>query len=139
MRIKGVYTVEAVFIMSICVWVMMALCYGGMYVHDKVVLESVSNGETAAWLSSMESKEESQWKKDLKQELDKKLFLFQIRSVKVTSGWKEKKVQIRYRVPVSWKLLKKIFMENRSEAVYETSRENITPAKSMWEGEENHG
>ena len=58
MRMKGVYTVEAVFIMSICIWVMVALCYGGMYVHDIVVLESVTNEEVAAWLSSSGQKQE---------------------------------------------------------------------------------
>lgn len=139
MRIRGVYTVEAVFIMSICVWVLIALCYGGIYVHDRVVLESVTNEETAAWLSSTERGEESRWRGDLEQELDKRLFLFRIRSVKVTSGWKEKKIRICYTMPVSWRLLKRIFMGNRSEAVYETSREDIVPAKHMWEMEGSDG
>ena len=86
MRMKGVYTVEAVFIMSICIWVMVALCYGGMYVHDIVVLESVTNEEVAAWLSSSGQKQEKVWLADLRKDLDNKLFLFQVRTVKVKSG-----------------------------------------------------
>ena len=86
MRMKGVYTVEAVFIMSICIWVMVALCYGGMYVHDIVVLESVTNEEAAAWLSSSGQKQEKVWLADLRKDLDNKLFLFQVRTIKVISG-----------------------------------------------------
>lgn len=138
MKLRGVYTVEAVFIMSICIWVLVALCYGGMYVHDAVVLESVVNGETASWLSVPEQTEEKLWKEGLRRELDKKLFLFQVQAVKVKSGWKEKKIQVHYTVPVSWKKLKEIFCGNKPEVVYETTREKVVPAKSMWEREKSH-
>jgi len=139
MRMKGVYTVEAVFIMSICIWVMVALCYGGMYVHDIVVLESVTNEEAAAWLSSSGQKQEKVWLADLRKDLDNKLFLFQVRTVKVKSGWNEKKIRVHYTVPVSWNLLKKILSGNKSEIVFETVRETLVPAESMWEKEIKHG
>lgn len=117
----------------------MALCYGGMCVHDIVVLESVTNEEAAAWLSSSGQKQEKVWLADLRKDLDKKLFLFQVRTVKVKSGWNEKKIRVHYTVPVSWNLLKKILSGNKSEIVYETVRETVVPAESMWKKEIKHG
>lgn len=40
---KASFTVEAVFVVSICIWVLVALCYGGLYVHDRAVMVSDVN------------------------------------------------------------------------------------------------
>lgn len=135
MRVKGVYTVEAVFVMSICIWILVGICYGGMYVHDRMILASVTNGETAAWLSRTDSAETKKWCEDLKKVLDKKMFLIRIRGVKANSVLSGKKVQIHYVLPVSWSFLKKILTQGKTELAYETVREDIVPAKYMWDRE----
>ena len=45
---------EAVFVMSISIWILTALCYGGFYVHDCLVLESGTNEVTAEWIAAEE-------------------------------------------------------------------------------------
>lgn len=135
MRVKGIYTVEAVFVMSICIWILVGICYGGMYVHDRMILASVTNGETAAWLSRTDSAETKKWCEDLKKVLDKKMFLIRIRGVKANSVLSGKKVQIHYVLPVSWSFLKKILTQGKAELAYETVREDIVPAKYMWDRE----
>lgn len=135
MKIRGVYTIEAVFVVSICIWVLIAVCYGGMYVHDRVVLETVTNEELAARLSGPDRKEEKKWCGELKDKLQKKLFLFRILGVKEKSGMQSKKTEVRYSIPVSWNFLKKIFMGGKTELCFETVREDITPANYMWDSE----
>lgn len=135
MRAKGVYTVEAVFVMSISIWILVGICYGGMYVHDRIVLESVTNGEASAWLSQADSGETKTWCENLRKTLDGKMFLVQVRNVKSSTVLGGKKIQICYVLPVSWNLLKKILMQGRAELVYETVREDIVPAKYMWDSE----
>ena len=135
MRAEGVYTIEAVFVMSICIWVLVGICYGGMYVHDRIVLESVTNEETAAWLSQTDSTETKKWCENMRKKLDKKMFLAQIKNVKASPVLLGKKIQIRYALPVSWNLLKKIFMQGKAELTYEIVREDIVPAKYMWDRE----
>lgn len=132
MKVQGIYTVEAVFVMSICIWVLMAICYGGLYVHDMVVMESFTNEEAAAWLSRPDPAEKKQWCETMKKELDSRTFLIRIRSIKTKSVLQTKKVQVYFSVPVSQTLLKKIFMEGKSELLYETAREDTQPAQSMW-------
>ncbi len=135
MRRKGVYTVEAVFVMSICIWVLTAVCYCGLYVHDMVLLESVTNGEAAVWLSSSEPEKSVSWCEKVREKLDKKFLLIRIRGVKAHSVLAGRKIQIRYILPISGSLLKKIFMRGKTELVYETVREHIVPAKNKWDRE----
>lgn len=135
MRAKGVYTVEAVFVMSISIWILVGICYGGMYVHDRIVLESVTNGEASAWLSQAETEETKTWCENLRKTLDGKMFLLQVRDVRSSTVSGGKKIQIRYVLSVSWNLFKKILEQGRTELLYETVREDIVPTKYMWDSE----
>lgn len=119
--------------MNISVWVLMALCYGGFYVHDRVVLETVTNEEMAAWLSRPDSEEDKVWCGKIRETLDGKMLLFQIRRVKVRPALLNKKAEVHYTVPLTWKFLKKALTGNKKEQVYETVREEIVPAKYMWD------
>ena len=132
---KGVYTVEAVIVMSISNWVLTAICYCGLYVHDMVVLESVTNGEAASWLSAADPTESASWCRKIRKELDKKLFLTRIQRMETRSVPGGRKIQIRYVLPISGRLMKKVLMKGEAELVYETVREHIVPAKKKWDRE----
>lgn len=133
MKVRGVYTLEAVFIVSISIWILVALCYGGMYVHDRVVMESVTNEETASWLSRSGAQSEQEWRTALEKKLEQNLLILRVHSVQTTKKLQSQKVQVRYSVPVSWTLLKKIWSGNKNTVVYETEREDVVPAKYKWD------
>lgn len=130
-KVRGSYTVEAVFIVTICVWVLMAILYCGLYIHDRIVLSSTVNEETAAWLASGDMSE-AQWKKEMRECLERKLFLFTICDVSDKTGWNTKTVTVRYSIPVTEALLKHILSENKVQPSYETKREDIEPARYKW-------
>ena len=85
MMCRGYYTVEATFIVTICVWMLVALCYTGFYVHDELLLESEGNEQTAAWIAEGR-KEREKWEKQLRSILQKKMFLLKISAVDAKKG-----------------------------------------------------
>lgn len=125
------YTVEAVFIVSMCVWILIALCYGGFYVHDRLLLASEINEHTAEWISRGTEKKD-EWKKEQKAGLQKKMFLFQIQRIRIKNELKTQNVQVTYTVPISWNTMKKLFTGNSSSLTCDAEREVIEPARSMW-------
>lgn len=134
MRRDGYYTVEAVFIVSICLWVIIALCYTGLYVHDSLLLESAGNEQTAEWAAAGTEKREK-WEKCTKKELQRKMFLFQIKSVNAKKGLNGIKVKVRFSLPVSWKKLKQMLSKEKSELAEEIERENVQAARYLWDYE----
>lgn len=134
MRRGGYYTVEAVFIVSICIWVLIALCYTGFYVHDSLLLESGSNEQTAAWIADG-TKDKAKWEKEVKKALQTKMFLIRIKSVKAEKGLAHVKVKVHYDLPISWIKLKQMLSRGKSEQKEETERENVQAARYLWDYE----
>lgn len=128
---EGYYTVEATFIVSICVWLMIALCYGGFYVHDKLLLGSEVNDNAFSWIS-LGGKNKGKWEKSEKKNLQNKMFLFRIKRVNVKNGLTSKKIKVTYTVPISSKNIRNLFTEKKNEMIYETEREIINPAEYKW-------
>lgn len=70
---KASFTVEAVFVVSICIWVLVALCYGGLYVHDRAVMVSDVNSIVNRELIQRMSEDEGKSRK----EINEHLYLFE--------------------------------------------------------------
>lgn len=134
MRRGGYYTVEAVFVISICIWVLIALCYTGLYVHDSLLLESAGNEQTAAWIAAGAEKQ-GDWEKRTKKELQKKMFLFRVKSIKVKKKLTGIEVKMRFLLPISWKRLKQMLSQGKSELVGNIERENVRAARYLWDYE----
>lgn len=132
MKVNGYYTVEATFVVSICVWVIVALCYGGLYIHDRLVMETVTNQIAYRGFSDETNFDIGEWKTKCRKELDKSLYLMKVRTVNTDRGVNAIKIKIRYRLPISFRYLKKILSGGKTELVFETSREMIQPAKYRW-------
>lgn len=127
MRRGGYYTLEATFIVSICIWVIFALCYTGFYVHDSLLLESGVNEHLAS------GRGDNAWEKNTKRELQKKMLLLRIRQVKVKKQLTSVKVKVNYTLPVSWKKLKRMFLGSQSQQVYEAERETVKASHYRWD------
>lgn len=138
MKKDAYYTVEATFVVTICIWVLMALLYTGLYVHDRLVLETVTAGQTSAWVNMDPEKKysEGKFKKKLKKSLKKKLFILPVHGVDISSGITTKKVSVRYSLPISLSLLKRIWTGEDGDTSEEAEVVDINPARIKWDADE---
>lgn len=130
---RGSYTLEATFVVTIGIWVMIAILYSGMYTHDRVILESTVNEMTYARLSANREEKTGQWRKRVKDTLQTKLFLLRIQEVKEKKGLMWDTVTVRYTLPISWKYMKKVLAGGKAQLEYETTREVTKPVEYMWD------
>ncbi len=122
MKIRGSYTVEATFIVTIVIWIIVHICYGGMYVHDRLILGSVSNEALAFRLAIQES--ENQWNTEIKSEIQEALFFMDVSSVKIESGLASYKMSVNCTYTIFGK---------KKKYTYKTERENVNPTIYKWD------
>ena len=104
------YTVEAVFVGCITIWVILALLYSSFYIHDRMILGSEignrieSGSERGEW--SVSEKEEN----NLCRLLNEKLFLMKINQVSLTKKIASVRADVRYSLPISLSEIKALFI-----------------------------
>ena len=133
MRRSGSFTLEAVFVVSISVYVLFAIIFGGFYAHDSLVMESAVNGLASAWLSEPDGLKNAAWSGQAQRDIGQKLWLMDVTSVSVKNKWQSKEIRVKYTLPISFGLVKRILSGGKSVLVYETERENRIPAEYIWE------
>lgn len=127
----GYYTVEAVFVMMICIWVVIALCVGGLYIHDRVVLVS----ETNEVLSECIEEDEKYTASQVEERLRKQLFFLHLEKVSAKDGLTGRKVTVKYTLFSYPVLLKKIWLEGKEHAEYTAVRTKRKPTEYRWDAE----
>lgn len=130
---KAYYTVEATFVVSICVWLLFAFIYGGFYIHDRVILGSATNEMVSSRFQNGRKSVTEKWEKKVKDELERQLFLMQIEDVKGDKGLLHVKMQVRYRLPISLTKIRSIFSGGSGAATFETVRELVKPVEYKWD------
>lgn len=130
---KAYYTVEATFVVSICVWVLFALVYGGFYIHDRVLLGSLTNEMTSSRFQNGRESVTEKWELQVKSELERQLFLMQIQEVKGKKGLLTVQIQVRYRLPISLNKIKKILSGGSEGTTFVTTRELVRPVENKWD------
>ena len=133
----GYYTVEATFIVTICVVILMAILYTGLYVHDRIIVETVASRQTSCWIHQ---DEDEKWSEDgfvgeLKKDLAGKLFLFSVNHVGVDETLIIKTVNIRYGIPVSLGFLRRIWGGTDGSREESISVSEVRPAKWKWDAD----
>lgn len=126
MRAGAYYTVEAVFVMTICIWVLMALCTGGLYIHDRVILVSEINEATAESMAETEQDAAAQVRK----RLEEKMFFLRVESVTVKDRAWDRRVRVRYTF-TTYPVLEKVWKGREHEA----SGSKRKPAEYRWDAE----
>ena len=134
---SGYYTVEATFIVTICIVVLMAILYTGLYVHDRIIIETVTNRQASYWVHQNEDEKwsEEEFTDELKTDLDRKLFLFTVGHVDVDEMIILKTVKVNYRIPVSLGFLKRIWGGNDGSRQESISISEVRPAKWKWDAD----
>ena len=95
------YTVEAVFVGCITIWVILALLYSSFYIHDRMILGSeignrIECGSERGELSVSEKEENN-----LCRLLNEKLFLMKINQLSLTKKIASVRADVRYSSPSS--------------------------------------
>ena len=137
----GYYTVEATFIVTFCIIVLMAILYTGLYVHDRVVTESTLQRQTTRWIHQTEEKkwDEEVFKMKLKKELKKRLFIFSLQYVDVEDGLAKKTVKVGCRLPISIGFLKRVLGDKSGIKEESVRVADIWPAKWKWDADAARG
>lgn len=126
------YTVEAIFVVSICVWVLLALIYGSLFIHDKAILGSVTNGLTKEHFQAAGATASKEWVADVKENLSKRLFLMKIGKVEAKKGVSDVRVKVFYDLPISVANIRALFTGKSKEEYFETTGEIVQPVEDMW-------
>lgn len=119
----GYYTVEAVFVMLICISVVFSVFYGGFYVHDRMIISSVMN----------EMGDRQKEEKEIKTMLGKKLFLADIKSVKKKNGLASTEITVTYQLPIRARVLRGILQKGKAGISCTTEREVVKYTKYKWD------
>ncbi|MCR5691503.1 MAG: hypothetical protein K6G62_04705 [Eubacterium sp.] len=128
--VRASFTLEATFVVSICVWVLVALCYCGLYIHDQAILES----ETNACLARAIRSDKLEASGEIRRGLEGKLLLTEVKKVEVKDFLVYQRAQVTYDLNLSFPLLRKIFLGKKTQGSYEVFRESINAAKLRWDG-----
>ena len=134
---SGYFTVEATFVVTICIVVLMAVLYTGFYVHDRVVTEAVMQRQTTYWIHQPEEKKWSveRYKKKLKKEISKRLFLLTLNRVNVEDGLITKTISADITLPVSLSFLKRIWGGRNGTREETVKVMEIWPARWKWDAD----
>lgn len=132
---KASYTVEAVFVCSICIWVLLALMYGSFYIHDRMILGSLTSERAAEHFQRGEQPVSVQWENEMKKELSDALFLMQIQEVEAKKNPICVRVQVKYRLPISVSAIKALFSVKGKGDTYLCVRELAKPMEYRWDAD----
>ena len=132
---KASYTVEAVFVFSICLWVLFALMYGSFYIHDRMIVGSMTSEMAAEHFQRGEKNTSAQWEKEIKQKLSAALYLMQIQKVEAKKGLAGIEIQVKYRTPISISGIKALFTDKNIKDTVVIYKEMPKPMEYKWDAD----
>lgn len=132
---KAGYTVEAVFVFSICLWVLLALIYGSFYIHDRMIVGSVTGEMAAERFQRGEKDISAQWEKEVKQKLSDALYLMQIQKVEAKRGLSSVEIEVKYKIPISISGIKSLFTDKNKKDTFVIQKELPKPMEYKWDAD----
>lgn len=128
---SGYYTVEATFVMTICIVVLMSLFYSGLYIHDRTLVRSEMNQRLAEQIQ--EGREMTpEWQADVKKSIISKLFLMKVQKLEVSKGLVSVDMTVTYELPISIRKIQGIFTGEKPSVSLTVTREIVRAAEYKW-------
>lgn len=128
---SGYYTVEATFVMTICIVVLMSLFYSGLYIHDRTLVRSEMNQSLAEQIQ--EGREMTpEWRADVKKSIISKLFLMKVQKLEVSKGLVSVDMTVTYELPISIRKIQGIFTGGKPSVSLTVTREIVRAAEYKW-------
>ena len=132
---KAGYTVEAVFVFSICLWVLLALIYGSFYIHDRMIVGSVTGEMAAERFQRGEKDISAQWEKEVKQKLSDALYLMRIQKVEAKRRLSSIEIEVKYEIPISISGIKSLFTDKNTRDIFVIQKELPKPMEYKWDAD----
>lgn len=127
------YTVEAVFVGCITIWVILALLYGIFYIHDRMIMDS----HIGEWIESQGERQEvsvsEKSESELRGMLNQKLFMLKIDKVSLAKKLASIKTDVYYSVPISLSEIKSLFINAKTGHNFVLSKEVVRPMEMKWD------
>ncbi|MCM1244545.1 MAG: hypothetical protein NC293_02745 [Roseburia sp.] len=128
------FTVEAVFVMSITVWVLFAVCYLSLYAHDRTAVYSLGESFLEKTVENGKDWEERETASRLRDYLEEHLMISQVREVSVKKSLLSVSAEVLFCVDIQIPFLKKMLTGEDGKQVH-LSHEKIFPSYYMWDSE----
>ena len=129
---NGYYTVEATFVMTICIVVLMSLFYSGLYIHDRTLVRSEMNQSLAEHFHKS-GEVTSEWRTKVKESIFSKLFIMKVQKLEVSKGLASVDMTLTYELPISIRKIQSIFTGGKSSVSLTVTREIVRPAEYKWD------
>lgn len=113
-KVDAVFTVEATFVSLITFAVLLAIMFGGLYIHDRVVLQSETNEWSAEYVDC--AVDRTSFCNGLKESLKKKLYITTVIGVDTKKQITEHEFTVKYKVNTSFELMKRLFSAGRTQS-----------------------
>ncbi len=131
---RGSFTVEATFVVTISIWVVLMVCYLALYAHDETAMYSLGHNYLEMAFENGASPSEAEAANELQQYLQKHMLIGRIYEVSVEKKWFSMEAVFRYETTISVPFIRKLLTGEKGVTMI-VSRENFRPAERMWDRE----
>lgn len=132
---KASLTVEAVFVINITMWVLMAVCYAAVYSHDRTVMFSMAEHYIEQAVEDGKKFTASDMETGLKQYVNEHLFLCRADSISVKKELLSVRVDITFHAEVSVPFIKRLLTGEKGRKI-SLSHELLFAPEYLWNSRE---
>lgn len=132
---KASLTVEAVFVINITIWVLMAVCYVAVYSHDRTAMFSMAEHYIEQAVEDGKKFTASDMETGLKQYVNEHLFLCRADSISVRKELLLVRVDITFHAEVSVPFIKRLLTGEKGRKI-SLSHELLFAPEYLWNSRE---
>lgn len=123
---------EAVFVMSIVVWILVSVCYLALYSHDRAVLYSLGQNYLEMSVENGADTTAGEIRDGMKGYLQKYMLITRVDSVRVTRGIRTVKAEVAFCPEIQLSMTREL-LGGSSGGHCSISHEVIVPSHEMWD------
>ena len=132
---KASLTIEAVFVINITIWVLMAVCYAAVYSHDRTAMFSMAEHYIEQAVEDGKKFTASDMETGLKQYVNEHLFLCRADSISVKKELLSVRVDITFHAEVSVPFIKRLLTGEKGKKI-SLSHELLFAPEYLWNSRE---
>ncbi len=131
---RGSFTVEATFVVSLCIWIVLLICYIAMYAHDCTAMYSLGKHYLEEAFENGKVPSEEHASEKLQKYLQKHVMICKVRDVAVEKKLLSVEAKFTYEAKVSVPFIRHLLTGESGKSMTLT-RGDFSPAQRMWDKE----
>lgn len=128
------FTVEATFVVTISIWIILGIVYLSLFTHDYCVIYSITENTLSEMTNNGKKYEKSKIEGEIRNKLGSKMMITQVDHVWVEEKLRAIKVEVGYAMNVKLPFVREL-VEKIRDTKMEVERHVICPAKDRWNSE----